>query len=146
MQSIKRVLNRLMDLGVPNMRREIVDLYLIQVEDIVNSTPYSTSAESIHLCPGSFLGFRKSPEVLWMRELEDSNKVGKAMAKVLEKLKTWHLSNIAQRKNQIDAPTSKLLIVKESTNRTSYLPPAKGDIVVINTSNIIPNSFIHRAR
>ena len=69
-----------------------------------------------------------------MRELEDSNKVGKAMAEVLEKLKTWHLSNITKQKNQIDTSTRKLLIVKESTNKTLYLPPGKGDIVVINTS------------
>ena len=86
---------------------------------------YSISAETIHLCPGSFLGFRKSPEVLWMRELEESNKVGKAMGEVLEKLKMWHLSNITKKKAQIDTSISKLLVVKESQTIHLIYPQLK---------------------
>ena len=134
MESIKKILNRLIELGKAGLRKEIVELFLIQTCDIINATPYSCAPESINLCPASFLGFRRAPEILWMKAVEEDSQIGKSMAEILEKLKDWHLSNIHQRKAQITASNAKFLVVRETTNKSSNIKPNVGDIVVINTT------------
>ena len=134
METIKKILNRLMELGKSGLRKEIVELFLIQTCDIINATPYSYSPESINLSPASFLGFRRAPEILWMKEVEENSQTGKSMSDILDKLKDWHLSNVEKRKAQINASNAKFLVVKETTNKSSHIKPTIGDIVVINTT------------
>ena len=93
-KGIKTILNKLMALHNESIRKEVLELFLEQVCDIVNCTPYMTDPESIHLSPSSFLGFKKAPDLLWTREVQDNGKIGKALNSVLIKLKNWHLSNI----------------------------------------------------
>ena len=57
---IKRILNKLMSLHNESIRKEVLELFLEQGCDIINSTPYKTDAESIHLSPSCFLGFKKT--------------------------------------------------------------------------------------
>ena len=122
-RGIKTILNKLMSLYNESIRKEVLELFLEQVCDIVNCTPYKTDAESIHLSPSCFLGFKKAPDLLWTREVKDSGKIGRALNSVLLKLKNWHLCNIKQRSDQIQSSTAKFLIVKQSTKKSSRVPP-----------------------
>ena len=86
-------------------------------------------------CPSSFLGFKKAPDLLWTREVEGSGKIGRALNSVLLKLKNWHLCNMKQRADQIQSSTAKFLIVKQSTKKSTHVPPSVGDIVCLSTNN-----------
>ena len=105
-RGIKTILNKLMSLYNESIRKEVLELFLEQVCDIVNCTPYKTDAESIHLSPSCFLGFKKAPDLLWTREVKDNGKIGRALNSVLIKLKNWHLCNIKKRSDQIQSSTS----------------------------------------
>ena len=118
-----------------SIRKEVLELFLEQVCDIVNCTPYMTDSESIHLSPSSFLGFKKAPDLLWTREVKSSGKIGRALNSVLLKLKNWHLCNIKQRADQIQSSTAKFLIVKQSTKKSTHVPPCVEDIVCLSTNN-----------
>ena len=83
-----------MSLHNESIRKEVLELFLEQVCDIINSTPYKTDVESIHLLPSCFIGFKKAPDLLWTRELQNTGEIGKALNSVLNKLKNWHLSNL----------------------------------------------------
>ena len=124
-----------MSLHNESIRKEVLELFLEQVCDIINSTPYKTDAESIHISPSCFLGFKKAPDLLWTREVQDNGKIGKALNSVLIKLKNWHLSNIKQRSEQIHSSTAKFLILKQSTRKSSQILPCVGDIVCLSTNN-----------
>ena len=134
MEIVKRVFNRLIEVAKPHLRKEIVELFCLQTMDIINGTPYSSSYNSIHLCPADFLGYSRSPELIWMREVETNSAVGRALSDILEDLKSWHLTNLANRDAQISASTAKLLVVKQPGNKHSRVPPAVGDIVILNTN------------
>ena len=134
MGGIKRILNRLMALHNETIRRELVELFLEQTCNIINAIPYCTDPESIHLSPSCFLGFKNAPDILWTREIEGQGKIGKAMGEILSKLKNWHLSNLKRRDEQIRASTSKFLVVRQSPNKSSHIPPNVGDIVSLYTT------------